>query len=653
VAHDPLLDRVVAAVGAHYLIEDELGRGGMSVVYRALDLRLNRHVAIKVLPPELAFNGDVRERFLREAQTAAQLSHPNIVPIYSVDEREGVVFFVMALVEGESLGALMKRAPRRPIEEVRRILHDVADALAAAHRLGVIHRDVKPDNILIERATGRPLVTDFGIARAAIADSRLTATGVAVGTPTYMSPEQAIGEHEVDGRSDVYALACVGWQMLAGEPLFAASNTPALLMKHVSEAPRPLAALRPDAPAALAGAIMRALAKQPDARWRSAEQFRDAIGGVGAAGALASAIASRSDAPAGFAPQPPVRAVQPPVGTLVPPGSPFPQIPPFPAPPEPPSWMGPHEARRWRREQARAMRHDVREQARAMRHHAHAEREDFDQRPVADRITIFRRKLAGNAVTIAALAAVNAVVTPDFWWVLFPAGFMTLDVLSKGGSLWADGVSFRRIFKRSARERDDAAALAKGEARPSLPSLHEAAARLVAPEVLAGAHGVSVRRAAAERQAVLDILSRLGAAEKGMITDVTPTVEGLVTRAAEVATTLHRLDADVSGRSLAQLDERVAATRAEPESPECERRLALLERQRTTFAELLERRQLLAGQLDRVLLALETLKLDLLRLRSAGLSNALDDVTSATQQARALSKDIGYAAEAAEDVKKL
>ena len=259
---DYVLDRVVAAVGDQYLIEGEIGRGGMAVVYRALDLRLHRHVAIKVLPPELAFNPDVRTRFLREAQTSAQLNHAHIVQIFSVDEREGLVYFVMALVDGESVGARLAREPRLPVEQARRVLAEVLDALEYAHRHGVVHRDIKPDNILIDRASGRSIVTDFGIARAAAGDSRLTVTGVAVGTPAYMSPEQALGERELDGRSDLYSLAIVGYQMLAGQTPFKAANTPAMLVKHVSEMPRPLRELRPDLPAPLATAIDRALAKR-------------------------------------------------------------------------------------------------------------------------------------------------------------------------------------------------------------------------------------------------------------------------------------------------------------------------------------------------------------------------------------------------------
>ncbi|HUO51546.1 MAG TPA: serine/threonine-protein kinase, partial [Gemmatimonadaceae bacterium] len=243
---DPLRDRVIAAVGDQYDVQGEVGRGGMAVVYRATDLRLRRPVAIKVLPPEFAFRDEVRRRFLREAEMAARLSHPNIVPIYSVDERGGLVYFVMALVEGESLAALLARPARITVPQARRVLHDVADALEYAHAHGVVHRDIKPDNILLDRESGRPMVTDFGIARAAEADGHLTVTGVAVGTPAYMSPEQSMGERELDGRSDVYSLGVVGYQMLAGELPFKASSTPAMMMKHVSTIPLPVRERRPD-----------------------------------------------------------------------------------------------------------------------------------------------------------------------------------------------------------------------------------------------------------------------------------------------------------------------------------------------------------------------------------------------------------------------
>jgi serine/threonine-protein kinase len=234
-------------------------------------------VAVKVLPPELAYRDDVKQRFLREAQTAAQLSHPNIVPIYAVEERGGLVCFIMALVDGESLAARISRDRRLPIDAVCHILGGVAEALAYAHEHGIVHRDIKPDNILIDRATGRPMVTDFGIARAAEGDARLTVTGIAVGTPAYMSPEQAMGEREIDGRSDIYSLAIVGYQMLSGELPFHAANTPAMLMKHISDTARPLRDYRGDAPPALLSALEIAMAKKPADRFATALEFRDAL----------------------------------------------------------------------------------------------------------------------------------------------------------------------------------------------------------------------------------------------------------------------------------------------------------------------------------------------------------------------------------------
>jgi serine/threonine protein kinase len=185
---DSLRARVVGAIGHQYAIEGEIGRGGTAVVYRARDLRLNRPVALKVLPPELAYDPAIRMRFAREAQTSAQLQHAHIVPIYDVGDHDGIAYLAMSLIGGGNLAEHLAAQPRQPVEEVRRLLCEVADALAYAHLRGVIHRDIKPDNILLDRETGRALVSDFGIARAVEASTRLTVTGIAVGTPTYMSP---------------------------------------------------------------------------------------------------------------------------------------------------------------------------------------------------------------------------------------------------------------------------------------------------------------------------------------------------------------------------------------------------------------------------------------------------------------------------------
>ena len=275
-----LRDRTIAAFGDHYLVGNEVGRGGMAVVYAATDVRLQRTVALKVLPPDLAFRSDVRERFVREAQTAARLNHPHIVPIYAVHEAQGLVCFAMALVSGESLGARILRESRASFEYVATVLEQTADALAYAHACGVVHRDIKPDNILLDGESGRVMVTDFGIARAAESGSRLTQTGIAVGTPAFMSPEQATGEREIDGRSDLYSLGVVGYLMLAGRLPFEAATTPAMLVKHLSETPPPVWTVRPDAPRVLADILDRCLAKRPDERWENAMAMRDALRGA-------------------------------------------------------------------------------------------------------------------------------------------------------------------------------------------------------------------------------------------------------------------------------------------------------------------------------------------------------------------------------------
>ena len=277
-ADDPeLRAQVERALAPAYEIDREIGRGGMGVVYRARDRRLKRQVAIKVLPPELAFRGDIRTRFLREAETAAQFNHPNIVDIYTVDETATCVYFVMAYVRGENLArALHDRGPLA-IDQTRRVVREVADALAYAHARGVIHRDIKPDNILLDAESGRAMVTDFGIARALSAESRLTLTGIAVGTPAYMSPEQAGGEEEIDGRSDLYSLGVVAYQMLAGELPFVARSAPALLVKHLSEVPTPVDQRRPETPRELARLVMRLLEKDPAARPRDATELAQSL----------------------------------------------------------------------------------------------------------------------------------------------------------------------------------------------------------------------------------------------------------------------------------------------------------------------------------------------------------------------------------------
>src|SRR5689334_20142296 len=264
-------ERLTQALGPAYTIEGEIGRGGMGVVYMARDERLKRKVAVKVLPPDLAFREEIRLRFLREAETAARLSHPHIVPIHSVGEGpDGLVYFVMAYIDGEPLGSRLKRRGQLSAEEARRILMETADALGAAHALGIIHRDVKPDNILLEGSRGRVVVTDFGIAKAlssSTGGATLTGTGVAIGTPHYMSPEQAAGDREIDGRSDIYSLGVVAYQMLTGELPFHAPTVPGILLKHITEQAPLITDKRRDVQEGLAACVMRSLEKSPEDRW--------------------------------------------------------------------------------------------------------------------------------------------------------------------------------------------------------------------------------------------------------------------------------------------------------------------------------------------------------------------------------------------------
>ncbi|HEX3868147.1 MAG TPA: serine/threonine-protein kinase, partial [Gemmatimonadaceae bacterium] len=280
---DELYARLGRALAPAYELEGEIGRGGMAVVYRARDTRLKRGVAVKLLPPDLAFRGDIRSRFLREAETAARLSHPNIVPIYTVDERDGLVYFVMALVQGGSVGDRLRRSGAMPIDDCRRILREVASALAYAHKNGVVHRDIKPDNILLDTDSGRAMVTDFGIARAASDSgdgSRLTATGAAIGTPAYMSPEQCVGDRDLDGRSDLYSLGTVAYHMLTGEPPFIGTNTPSIMMKQVTETPMPLRSRRAGVPDDLERIVMRLLEKDPANRLADGESVVAALDGA-------------------------------------------------------------------------------------------------------------------------------------------------------------------------------------------------------------------------------------------------------------------------------------------------------------------------------------------------------------------------------------
>ena len=264
-----------AALAGEYSLQRELGRGGMGVVYLARDVQLDRDVAIKVLPAELARTPSARERFLREARMAAKLSHPHIVPIHRVSEAGGFVFFVMSYVEGETLGERLRTRGPLPPAEAMRVLREVAWALAYAHGRGIVHRDVKPDNILIEAATGRALVTDFGIAHGG-GDATMAAPGKIMGTAHFMSPEQAANE-AVDGRSDIYALGVVGYLAVSGRLPFESSNLPALLLRQATEEPPTVMRAAPGLPPALGAAIDRCLARDRTRRFADGEALAEAL----------------------------------------------------------------------------------------------------------------------------------------------------------------------------------------------------------------------------------------------------------------------------------------------------------------------------------------------------------------------------------------
>jgi serine/threonine protein kinase len=263
------------AVAGRYSLERELGRGGMGIVILARDVALDRLVAIKLLPPDLAAIPERRERFLQEARTAAGLSHPNIVPIHAVEERGGLVYFVMGFVDGETLRERIERVGPLSPREVMRMVQEVAWALSYAHQRDVVHRDIKPENIMLERDTGRAMVTDFGIAQVRGSDS--LEPGKVMGTARYISPEQAAGE-AVDGRSDLYSLGATAFFALTGRAPFEAVSVPALLAKHVAEPAPAVTTIRSEVPAKLSAVIARCLEKSPDARFPSGESLAEVVG---------------------------------------------------------------------------------------------------------------------------------------------------------------------------------------------------------------------------------------------------------------------------------------------------------------------------------------------------------------------------------------
>jgi len=284
-ASDPtgFLDRLRKALAGEFVIIRELGRGGMGRVYLAHEIALDRRVAMKVLPPAFADNADIVQRFQREASTAGKLTHPNIVPVFQVSDREGLYFFTMPYVAGPNLRQILRQTPQLTFDVARRYLRDAADALNYAHVQGVVHRDIKPENMMMEGSRdGRLMLTDFGIAKAMGTGTTLTRPGDLLGTPYFMSPEQCEEAEGIDGRSDQYSLGLVGYEMLAGRFPFTADSLAGIVYKHVHEYPEPLATVRPEVPTDLQQVIERAIRKDPDERFASMAEFQAALDKKGA-----------------------------------------------------------------------------------------------------------------------------------------------------------------------------------------------------------------------------------------------------------------------------------------------------------------------------------------------------------------------------------
>jgi serine/threonine-protein kinase len=605
-ADKALATRLSQALGTSYTLEGEIGRGGMGVVFTARDERLKRQVAVKVLPPDLAFREEIRLRFVREAETAARLSHPHIVPIHSVGEGpDGLVYFVMAYVDGESLGAKLKRRGRLPPDESRRIMQETADALGAAHAFGIIHRDVKPDNILLEGSRGRVVVTDFGIAKAlssTTGGATLTGTGVAIGTPHYMSPEQAAGDREIDGRSDIYSLGVVAYQMLAGELPFQAPTVPGILMKHITERAPLITERRPDVPEDLAACVMRSLEKDPEDRWPTADALRRALE---ARSATMMYKPRRSSAPS------PSRGARAPRAAA-------------------PS-----------RERAEVLAQ------RAQRVDRMRDRPALAPSGEPEIVRELRSRFVTWASVCGSLFIID-VATGNHapgWSIFVAAIWGGTALVPRYIRLWHAGYSWRDVFARPPAPDAIEARLAAVGSRPiELP-------RATTDEF--GGHAEPIQQARSDRKAILRIVDRLPKSERKLLPDVVATADSLLNRAEELARTLHAMSGTVDRGALARLEEKIQATRHQGDGTERDRQVGLLERQRHALTDLLTRRQLVADQLESCVLAMQNVRFDLLRLRSAGVAVALDDLTRATQQARALARDVDHVIAAAGEIKQL
>jgi Protein kinase domain len=616
------------ALGDAYTIEGEIGRGGMGVVYRARDERLQRRVAVKVLPPELAFSSEIRQRFTREAQTAARLSHPHIVPIHDVGEGNGVVYFVMGLIEGESLAARIRRRGRVSAEETRRIMRETADALSAAHALSVIHRDIKPDNILLEGTRGRVIVTDFGIAKAVSSTSAatLTSAGTAIGTPSYMSPEQAAGEREIDGRSDLYSLGVVAFQMLSGELPFSAPTVAGILMKHITE-PAPLLHEKyPDVPEDLSLAVARCLEKDPANRWPSADSLRRALESRNVAGYQPTGLGWRAQTrpplQTGRASRSALERARTRSGRALPPARrPLPR---------PPAGADP-----------RAYRRDLRRDQRLARRNREQTPLPATGEPLM--VVRMRRDFGRWAAVSGALFMVNMIVGggPQHPWSLVIAGFLAIPMFRRYSELWQAGYSWRDVIHRPPAPD----AIVAGGVNP------KGVKQVAAPSVETfGRYQDRMQQVFRDRTMILTLMSQLSDADKSMLPDVVETTNGLYDRASQLAQTLHSMES-LGIEDATRIEARLAELRQRPVGEERDRQISLLEQQLRACRELGARRVQFAERFESCVLAMQNVRLDLMRLRQSGVGAVLNNLTQATQQARALSRDVDHAIGAAAELK--
>ena len=641
---DELGTHVAQVLSANYELESEVGRGGMGIVYCAKDRRLKREIAVKVLPPELSFRADIRQRFLREAETAAQLNHPNIVPIYTVEERENLVYFVMAYIKGDNLGQRLQQHGPIPPVEVRRILREVGDALAYAHHRNVIHRDIKPDNIILDDETGRAMVTDFGIARALTdsGDSRLTATGMAIGTPAYMSPEQSAGDRAIDGRSDLYSLGVVGYQMLCGQPPFVASNTPSMLVKHLSERPVPVDERWPDLPQDLARAVMICLEKDPNDRFPSAAAFSAALSG----GAMPT-LATRAPLPA--APPPARREeVAYPTRDRYHPAAQSPYT----------TSPTPEELSKWN----------------------------------APMVVAFRRKLAPYLAVNAILVPISLFSNMDF---LALTVIWTVALAFKYSKLWAAGYDWRDVFRQprdrlifdvAAETIDDARALFDDKKRaavraraarsrgqglftpisppptmqPFQPYPRAGGPTTSLSPIPAGApapfadsrYGSAIREAESDHREIHRQLLNMPPDEREQIPEVATSADAVFRKVQQLALSLSDMDQG-AGRDSPEVVEKEISTLESQANPldynaseGRVRRLAFLRRQRRALAEVGRKRKEAQEKLDSCRQLLRSMRLELVRFRAGGINAQPTGLTNVTQQAQSVVRDMGYLSDA-------